>query len=82
MSEIFSSFFTLDRRDLINGLVVAVLGAFLAAVQQGLTAHGLDIGAYDWKLIADVSLTAAGAYISKNLFSTRAGSFAGVVPSR
>lgn len=80
MSELFSSFFTLNRRDLINGLVVAVLGAFLAALQQGLAMHGLDLASYDWKLIVDVSLTAAGAYISKNLFSDKSGSFAGVVP--
>jgi hypothetical protein len=74
-----SSFLKLDRSDLWKGLVVAVLGAVLGALQQGLTAHGLDLAAYDWSLVIDIAVSAAGAYLSKNLFSTADGHFLGMV---
>lgn len=37
-------------------MVVAALAAFLGIMQQGLTAHGLDFGAYDWAGILQVLL--------------------------
>lgn len=73
----FSRFFALSTQDLAKGLIVVVLGALLASLQQMLTAHGLDFGAYDWSGILTFSIGAGVTYISKNLLSTRDGKFLG-----
>jgi hypothetical protein len=77
-----SSFFSLNRADLLKGLVVAVLVALLGAVQQALTGHGLDVTSFDWAGILDVSWKAGLAYLGKNLFTTSDGKFAGIIPAK
>lgn len=74
-----SSFLKLDLKDAGKGLVVAVLAVVLGALQQAVTAHGLDLAAYDWNNIINIALTAAGAYLAKNFFSDSSGKFGGVI---
>lgn len=69
----------LNLSDLGKGLIVAVLVAFLGAVQSALTGHGLDIASYDWNAILDISWKAAAAYLGKNLLSDSQGKFLGKV---
>lgn len=72
-----SGFFKLNFKDVSKGLVVAVLAVVLGALQQMMTAHGLDFGAYDWNSIINLAITAGGAYLVKNLFSTPDGKVLG-----
>lgn len=69
----FSNFFTLNTADLAKGLVVAALTAFLGMIVQALGSHGLDVGSYDWTFILNSTLTATGAYLTKNLFTAQNG---------
>lgn len=73
MQKLYSSFFTLNLKDVAKAAALVAITAFLAAIQQAVTAHGFDIGAYDWGMIVDVSLTAGGSYLVKNLLSTSDG---------
>lgn len=68
-----SYLFKLKGVDFAKGLVVAVLVVVLGALQQALTAHGLDVSAYDWAAILDVAWKAAIAYLSKNLLTDSEG---------
>lgn len=69
-----SSFFSLNKRDAINGIIVAFLSAALAG-----TIAALEVGALpsieDLKADAIFGLKAAGAYLLKNLFSNNEGIF-------
>lgn len=65
-----SSLFKLNVQDLVKGLIVAVAAVVLGALQQMVTAHGLDFASYDWNSILNVAITAGGAYLTKNLFSS------------
>lgn len=76
---IFSALFRLNRRDLINGLFVAVAVVALGALQQGVADHGIDFAAYDWVSILDVAVKAAGAYLLKNLATASNGKLGGVL---
>jgi len=68
-----SGFLRLNLGDLSKGLVVAVLVVVLGAIQQALSAHGLDFATYDWAAILDVAWKAAVAYLGKNLLSNDEG---------
>jgi hypothetical protein len=48
--------------------------------KEALFGHGLDVLAYDWPLIGNVVWLATASYLSKNLFSTQDGRFAGIGP--
>jgi hypothetical protein len=74
-----SSFFRLDSSDLAKGVALAVITAVLGALQQALTAHGLDVGAYDWALIGQTAGAAFIAYLGKNFFSTEDGKVLGFI---
>lgn len=74
-----SEFFKLNKGDFIRGLVVVVISAIITVLQQMLTAHGLDVQSYDWKLILDVALSSGGAYLMKNLLSTDTGKVFGKI---
>ena len=56
-----STFLSLDLKDAIKALVIAVLAAVLTAVQAQLT-----VGVLDWKEIGSVALLSTLAYITKN----------------
>ncbi|KKM81320.1 hypothetical protein LCGC14_1331040 [marine sediment metagenome] len=74
-----SSFFKLNTKDLIKGLSIAVITVVIGAVQQALTQHGFDFGAYDWPTIVNVAITAGVAYLAKNLLSTEDGKVLGSI---
>jgi hypothetical protein len=61
-----SSLFSLDFKDLGKGLLVAVGGAAIAAIETSIQAGSLT---FDWKAIGDVALAAGLSYLVKNLFT-------------
>ena len=61
--KIESKQFTLQMRDAVKGLVIAVLTAVITVVYASLEAGSLN---FDWKMIGTTALTAALAYIMKN----------------
>lgn len=72
-----SNFLRLNLKDVVRGLVVAVLVVVLGAVQQALQDKGLDFASYDWPAIFDVAWKAAVAYLGKNFLSTPDGKVLG-----
>lgn len=73
MNEIKSKLFSLTSNDFVKGLVLAVITVVLGAIQQGLTAHGVDFASYNWGAIGDMALSAGIAYLIKNYFSNANG---------
>ena len=55
--------FTIDWRDAGKGLVMAVIGAGLTALQ-----NSIETGHINWKAVGTVSLTAGVGYLLKNFF--------------
>lgn len=74
-----SQFLSLNKSDYVKGLVVAVLVTVIGAIQQALTAHGLDLSSYDWTGIGKMAVECAIAYLMKNLMSTSDGKVMGVI---
>lgn len=58
--------FTINYRDVLRGVVVAVLTAALTALLDGLQVNGLNL---DWKSIGIIGLTAGVSYLVKNVFT-------------
>lgn len=63
MSTITNKQGSLQTRDFVKGLLIAVLTAVLALVQTSLQAGELN---FDWKVIGTAALSAGLAYIVKN----------------
>jgi len=61
-----SSLFTLNSKDWIKGLVVAVLTAVITVVYSTIQTGTLVL---DWKAISIAGISAALAYITKNLLT-------------
>lgn len=61
-----STQFTLDWQDLGKGLLVAVGGAVVAAIESTVAAGSLT---FNWKQIGLTALAAGVAYLGKNFFS-------------
>lgn len=61
-----SSFFTLNTRDFVKGLFIAVITAVITVVYTTIQTGTLS---FDWKVISTTALSAALAYIMKNLFT-------------
>lgn len=61
-----SSLFSLNLNDIGKGLLVAVGGAVIAAVQSSLSAGSLS---FNWKTIGGVALAAGLSYLAKNFFT-------------
>ncbi len=61
-----SSLFTLNSKDWIKGLVVAVLTAVITVVYSTIQTGALVL---DWKAISIAGISAALAYITKNLLT-------------
>lgn len=74
-----SEFLKLNKSDLVRGVVVAALATLLGMLQQGLTAHGLDVIHYDWSSILSLSTQAGLAYLFKNLISDPQGKVLGKI---
>lgn len=67
-----STFLSLNTKDFIKGLLVAVLSAVVTILYNTIQTGSLD---FDWKQIGVMALTSALAYIMKNLFSNSTGTF-------
>ena len=61
-----SAFLTLNSKDFLKGLVVAVITAVITIVYTSVQAGHLN---FDWKAIGVTALSSALAYIMKNLFT-------------
>lgn len=61
-----STLWTLNTRDFVKGLVMAVLVPVFVIIQQSLSAGDL---VFNWKAIGIAALSAFIAYIIKNLFT-------------
>jgi hypothetical protein len=73
-----SSLFTLNKADFVKGLVIAVLTAVITAVY---TTVQTGILTFDWKSISIAALSAALAYITKNLLTNSNDEFLKKDPS-
>jgi hypothetical protein len=73
MNYINSAFLRLNVHDVVKGLSLAVIIVVVGAIQQMLTAHGLDFASYDWGGILDLAWKAAIAYLAKNFLSDSNG---------
>jgi len=67
--------FNLNLKDVIKGVVVAVLSAVLSGLYQALTAQMV----IDPKQLLLVGLTAGLGYLLKNVFTSAVGKFLGKV---
>ncbi len=74
----FSKLFSLDKSDWWKGLYIAVITVVLGALQQMVTAHGLDFASYDWASILDIAWKAGGAYLLKNFLTDKDGNPLGI----
>jgi len=61
-----SSLFTLNSKDWIKGLVIAILTAIITVVYNTIQTGALVL---DWKAISIAAISAALAYITKNLLT-------------
>ena len=71
-----SGFLSLNTKDFIKGLIVAVVSALIAGVLQLLQAGPFT---FDWATFQPIVLTAVSAglaYLSKNLFTNSGGEIA------
>ncbi len=61
-----SNLFTLNLHDIGKGLLVAVGGAVVAAVETSVQTGSLS---FNWKSIGSVALAAGLSYLGKNFFT-------------
>jgi hypothetical protein len=61
-----SSLFSLNLQDLGKGLVVAVGGAVIAAIESSIQAGSISL---NWQSIGSVALAAGLSYLGKNFFT-------------
>jgi hypothetical protein len=61
-----SSLFSLDFKDLGKGLLVAIGGAVIAAVETSVKAGSLT---FNWQSIGGVAIAAGLSYLGKNFFT-------------
>jgi len=61
-----SPLYSLDFKDLLKGLIVAIGSAVVTTIQTSLQAGSFDL---NWKLIGTVALGAGIAYLGKNFFT-------------
>ena len=62
-----SSLFSLNLQDLGKGLIVAVGGAVIAAVESSIQAGAISL---NWQSIGSVALAAGLSYLGKNFFTS------------
>lgn len=72
-----SSMFRLGWKDLLKGLIVAVLTAVLLYIQTAMTAPEFSFLAINWIALANVSLAAGIGYLIKNFVTDNEGNILG-----
>jgi hypothetical protein len=73
-----SSLFTLNKADFVKGLVIAVLTGIITAAYSTIQSGSVQ---FDWKAITIAALSAAFAYITKNLLTNSNDEFLKKDPS-
>jgi hypothetical protein len=76
-----SKLFNLNLRDFAKGLIVAVFTVIITGVGDIVATGGLPTGA-QWKAIGLATLSAAIAYIIKNLLTNSEGKFLAKEPMK
>ena len=74
-----SKLFRLNLRDVIVGLVVALVVVILGALQEAFMAHGLDFASFDWAGILDVAWKTALAYLATSTATDEHGKLMGKI---
>jgi hypothetical protein len=62
-----SPLFSLDIKDLGKGLIVAIGGAVITAIENTIQAGSLT---FNWKAIGSIALAAGLSYLGKNFFTS------------
>lgn len=73
-----SSLFTLNKSDFVKGLVIAVLTGIITAAYTSVQDGSFK---FDWKAISITAISAAFAYITKNLLTNSNDEFLKKDPS-
>lgn len=73
-----SKLFTLNVRDFLRGLVVAILASVFAWVLQVLNAPGFDWATINWAELARIALSSCIGYLMKNYISNSRGEVLGI----
>ncbi len=68
-----SNYLSLNQKNWIKGLVIAIFGAFMTALIDFCTTSGFDISKIDWKLMIGGAVVAGASYIKVTLFSNSNG---------
>jgi hypothetical protein len=74
-----SNFLNLNTSDFVKGLIVAVLTVVVSGVGSIISTGSLPTST-QWKVIGLAGVSAAVAYIIKNLFTNSQGQFLGKEP--
>lgn len=72
MKQFLSGFLKLNVKDFVKGLIIAVLAAVLQVILDTVSQGTLT---FDWAAIGKLALSAAGVYLTKNLFTNSKGEF-------
>lgn len=64
-----SKFGSLDKKDVLRSIALAVISAVLTYIVQLLNKKGFDLTLTDLTAIGEVALTTLVAYLSKNVFT-------------
>lgn len=75
--------FTLTRRDIVKGLVVAVIGAVVTPLVIAVQAPDFSVFDFNWSqylvLAANGAFVTIVSYLSKNFLTDNSGKVAGVI---
>jgi hypothetical protein len=67
-----SSIFSLNWRDFVKGLIIAIIGAVVGLITASVESGSLN---FDWVMIGKTALLTAIAYITKNLLTNNKDEF-------
>ena len=74
-----SGMFTLNSKDFLKGLIVAVMAAVFATLAQWLNAPGFEFTSFNWGELLKIAIAAGTSYLGKNLFSDSDGKVLGSI---
>lgn len=74
-----SPIFKISGRDLVKGLVVAILAGILSAVQQVVQANGLSFDKLSLMNVLGAAVISGIAYLSKQLITDEDGRIGGTI---
>lgn len=74
-----SQLFKIDWKDVVKGIVLAMLTAVVAWIVQALGTPGFSLSQVDWNEIGKIALTSGLGYILKNYLSDDNGRVLGQI---